>query len=130
MSSDDYVESMMADVRRMFDTVAGAQDQLRDLTVTAHSADRLVTVTVGAQGKLLDLTLDPRIYRDPNSTALATTIKDLILRAQAEMERKIGEVSSNVLPEAEQFGSSVGLDINELFEKFQPKPAKEGEDDG
>jgi DNA-binding protein YbaB len=56
-------------------------DQVAAIEETAWSSDGYVTASVGARGELRDLVLDPRIYRDADAEALATSIQDTIVEA-------------------------------------------------
>jgi len=125
--SASYLESLLAQTRQMVDTIAGLQEQLRSLTVTAYSADRLVTAVAAPGGRIVDLELDPRIYRDPDSYALADSILSAIEQAQDGVARREAEVRAAVLPEADRLGGSVGLDTAELKQIFEPlsRPGRE-----
>lgn len=64
-----------------------AQEELAELTETAASADRMVTVTVGANGALRRLTIDDRAMRR-SGAELSATITQLAGRAQAAAARR------------------------------------------
>jgi hypothetical protein len=68
----DY-EQLAEDVR--------AVRRLVEVRATAESPDGMVGATVGGGGELVDLWLDPRIYRRPDSEALARTIAETVRRA-------------------------------------------------
>jgi DNA-binding protein YbaB len=125
-TSHGYLDSLLEQTRRLVDDVAGLQEELRSLTVTASSPDHLVTVVVSPPGRLVDLEIDPRVYRDPNSAALAAAIRSVIERAQAEVARREAEIRARAMPAAAELGSSVGLDMTELTEIFKPLSATEG----
>lgn len=70
------------------------QDRLRELMkelsrrrFVLKSPDGLVTVRVLATGRIVGLELDPRIYRNPDSQKLASTILDTINRASSKAAR-------------------------------------------
>lgn len=125
-----FVDGLVHQVQHMLGSVEQAQAELRDMRVTVSSPDRLVTVEVGASGKVVDLTLDPRIYRTSDSAALAATIKALIEQAQDQAEQKEAAIRRKVLPEAEQTGSAVGFDLHEVLDPFQEAMAKGDDDNG
>ena len=68
------IESMVGDLRRSMDNVGGMQRELMRVTGTAWSDDRMVKAVVGPRGQLIELDIDPRVYRKPNSKALAASI--------------------------------------------------------
>jgi DNA-binding protein YbaB len=57
---------------------------LTDVRATGESADGYVVATVGGRGELLELSLDPRIYRTQDSDALAD---DILAAVRAAAER-------------------------------------------
>ena len=65
------------------------QRVLSELRTTAESGDGLIQATVGGRGELIALELDPRIYREADSEALAAdimaTIKAAATRAQEQL---------------------------------------------
>jgi DNA-binding protein YbaB len=56
------------------DGLLAVQQSLGEIRATHDSDDGLITATVGGRGELLELTLDPRIYRTTDSVALAEGI--------------------------------------------------------
>jgi hypothetical protein len=73
-------------------------DQVAAIEETAWSPDGYVTASVGASGYLRDLVLDPRIYRDADADALATSIRDTIVEAARLARRQAFDVMRPVLP--------------------------------
>lgn len=57
------------------------RDELATVEATADSPDGLIQATVDGRGRLLTLTLSPRIYRELSSQALADSIVDTIQAA-------------------------------------------------
>ncbi|MCC5578080.1 YbaB/EbfC family nucleoid-associated protein [Microtetraspora sp. AC03309] len=49
--------------------------RLGELTVTSHSEDGMVTVTVGPRGQVRNIELDPRVYRKSSPSELSHSIK-------------------------------------------------------
>lgn len=74
------------------------QDALDEVEGKAESDDGLVSVTVGARGELTALDLDPRIYRRPDSTALAESIVDTIAKARKDADEKGVAVADRIVP--------------------------------
>jgi DNA-binding protein YbaB len=80
---------MYAEYERLAEDVRTLQKRLADVRATAESDDGLVVATVGGAGELLELWLDPRVYRAPDSAALARTITGTIGEA-VERSREEG----------------------------------------
>jgi DNA-binding protein YbaB len=90
------------DLRHLRDGLRSVQTWLADVTETAESDDGLIHATVNGRGDLLDLTLDPRIYRTPDSRALATAITATILRAKEQAADRAAAHTRRVLaPDAD-----------------------------
>lgn len=68
----------------------------RTVQATETSPDGLVSVTVGPQGRLVRLDLDPRIYRDQDARALADLITETIEHAVWTAEDRVVEIMSGV----------------------------------
>jgi DNA-binding protein YbaB len=79
------------------DGYADMRRRLLEVRASATSADGLVTVEVGPQGRVLRIDLDPRIYRRPDSRLLAETITETIQLAAAEAAERLSDVFRPVL---------------------------------
>ncbi|MGW0037145.1 YbaB/EbfC family nucleoid-associated protein [Gordonia sp. NPDC003376] len=69
-----------------------AQRVLADLTARAVSADKLISVTVDARGKLTDLTIEPAALRRHRAPVLAQLITDLVDDADARLRARRAQV--------------------------------------
>lgn len=90
------MSDLYSDYARLARQVQEAQRELDAVRATAESDDGLVMATVGGRGELLELTLDPRVYRDTD--ALAVTIKNTITEAAEEARRQAFELNRPFLP--------------------------------
>ncbi|MCO1582067.1 YbaB/EbfC family nucleoid-associated protein [Crossiella sp. SN42] len=85
-------------MRQLVDAVREVRDGMREITATADSPDGLITATVGARGEVLELELNPRIFRDPDSQRLAEDIVETIQRAVEEAQRQVFDLVRDFLP--------------------------------
>jgi DNA-binding protein YbaB len=96
-------------LRARFDDVFGQYQRLRSgmgelrqrlaaLTVTAESPDRLVRATVGPRGQLVDLTIEPRAYREHDPASLARTITKTVQDAVARTTDRVQDLVAGYLP--------------------------------
>ncbi|WP_433260913.1 YbaB/EbfC family DNA-binding protein [Micromonospora vinacea] len=69
---------------------------MRELTGTAHNADRTVDVTVDSSGLLLDLRLDERIRQQP-ATHTAQQILLTTTAARADLHRQVSDAVTESL---------------------------------
>lgn len=72
--------------------------KLSEVRVTADSADGLVSATVGGRGELIDLTIDPRVYRDPDSRRLTDTILATVDCAVEQARKTVFGLAKPLLP--------------------------------
>lgn len=91
--------------------------ELAELAVTAKSPDGLVSATVGCQGQLVELRLDPRIYRRQDSRHLSTVITQTVQDAGAEAARRVRELSDRYAGGMD-LPSAVRGDLLARFERF------------
>jgi DNA-binding protein YbaB len=87
-----------AEYARLAEQVKAMRDQVDKIRGTGCSDDGLVTAVVGWRGELLELELDPRIYRDRNSADLASRIVATIHDAAADAEREATKFAERLLP--------------------------------
>jgi DNA-binding protein YbaB len=98
------IGAMVSDLRRSLDNVGDTQRRLTKVTGTAWSEDRMVKAVVGPRGHLVELELDPRIYRRPNSKALAATIVATVRSAVEDVLRQTKEILDDMLPSDMRLG--------------------------
>ncbi len=87
-----------AEYERLAEQVRAVRDGVDDLRGTGYSDDGLVTAVVGGRGELLELELDPRIYRDRNAAELAARIVAAVHEAAADAELAATAYAAELLP--------------------------------
>lgn len=110
-------DELMEEFHRLRSGVTELQQQLQAIRVVVHSGDRLVTATVGPRGQLLSLDLDPRIYRDPNSRKLASTIAETIHEGARQVADRTLELCRPLLPE-QSVRAQLDGDLNSFFTRL------------
>ena len=110
-------EELMSQFQKLRDGASDLQRKLQAVNATAVSDDRYVTATVGPRGQLISLELDPRIYRNPNSSALAASIISTIQRATAEAADKVAELCKPFMPEQE-VRAHLDQDLDGMFHRL------------
>ncbi|MFC7548809.1 YbaB/EbfC family nucleoid-associated protein [Plantactinospora sp. GCM10030261] len=95
----------MSAVRAMLDELKGAmanmgetQRKMLEVTGTGWSPDRMIKAVVGPRGQLVELEIDPRVYRTPNSKALAASILSTVRAAVDDATEKTKEIMDATLP--------------------------------
>lgn len=73
--------------------------QLGAMTATARSMDRSVTATVGPQGELVQLTIDPTLAARLDLKTLTARILEASALASAQVRERLGARVGEALPE-------------------------------
>lgn len=89
---------IIAEYEQLAEDVRALRRAIEEVRETADSADGLVSATAGGDGALVELWLDPRVYRDPDAAALATTITDTIHQAVRQAEEQVFAAAVKLLP--------------------------------
>jgi DNA-binding protein YbaB len=92
------LRSMMDDLQRARRNLGDTQRKMLQIRGEARSEDRLIRAVVGPRGQLIDLELDPRIFRNADSKALATAILATVREAVDDSLRKSRELRDELLP--------------------------------
>lgn len=67
-------------------------------TGTAQSSDQLIEATVGVYGELVDLVIDPRIYRTQDTDGLAEQIRTAVNKARQAAQNDVQRDLARYLP--------------------------------
>lgn len=92
------LRSMVDDLQRARENMGESQRKMMAVRGEARSKDRLVRVVVGPRGQLVDLELDPRVFRTPDSKALAAVIMNTVRDAIEDSQRQIRDIRDDLLP--------------------------------
>lgn len=88
------VQGLQESVARL----AATQRESRQLTGEAWSPDRLIHAVVGPRGQLVELHLDPRLFRKPDAAGLAAQIVATATEAAADVGAKARELMERAVP--------------------------------
>ena len=88
----------LAEYARLAEQVKAVKDGVAEIRGTGYSTDGLVTAVVGGRGELVELELDPRIYREQNATKLAADILAAVQEAAAEAEQEATKIAEKLVP--------------------------------
>ncbi|MEY9863600.1 DNA-binding protein YbaB [Catenulispora sp. GAS73] len=100
------VGGMLDELKRAYAGLDDTQRRMAAVTGAARSPDRLIRATVGPRGQLLDLEIDPRTLRDPDSRALAATILATVRAAVEEAAGKSRAVLDAAVPADMRIGET------------------------
>ncbi len=126
--------NLVQDLNKTLDNVADTQRRMMAVTGTAWSDDRMVKAVVGPRGQLIDLEIDPRVYRKPNSKALAASILSTVRAAVDLAMKQTKEIVDQTMPQVNDMirpGPAKGLDMRQLMHSHDAdlkKIAEESDD--
>lgn len=89
---------MVGDYLKLAEDLRSARRSMDEVRGRAESDDGLVEAVVDCNGTVVELELDARVYRNPDSVALARQIKDTIRAAVADATRQAFAVMRKSLP--------------------------------
>jgi DNA-binding protein YbaB len=110
----DALRGVLADLRGALANARGAQERLFQVRGVAWSEDRLIKAVVGPRGQLIDLDIDPRVYRRPNSRALSAAIVATVRQAVEQATREAQQVLDESVPEDLRPARVGGVDVRRL----------------
>lgn len=99
MSFDDHVARLFTEYERQRTSVGDLQSRMRDLSASATSARREVTITVGQNGVLTDIQFPTGAYKRLASAELRSVILRTFTEAKESVLEKAAEVLAPMLPE-------------------------------
>jgi DNA-binding protein YbaB len=108
------LDSMIADLGRAVDGMGDMQRSVARVTGTAWSEDRFVKAVVGPRGQLVDLEIDPRVFRKPDSKELASTILATVRAAVDQANARSQELLDALVPKDLRDIRLGGVDLREF----------------
>jgi DNA-binding protein YbaB len=102
------VSDMMGELRRATAGIPETQRRMLAVTGEAWSDDRLIRVLVGPRGHLLELDIDPRVFRKPDSKALSAAIIATVRLAVEDATAQAKAIFEEGLPSDMRAGGLIG----------------------
>ncbi|GAA5188668.1 hypothetical protein GCM10023322_39870 [Rugosimonospora acidiphila] len=122
------VYAQFDDLRRAIDGFDETQRKMMKITGTAWSQDRLIKAVVGPRGQLIELDIDPKIYRRPDSKALAASVVATVRAAVDDANRRSRELLDEKIPSDMRMNNLGPLNIRKLMETHDSELSREEED--
>jgi DNA-binding protein YbaB len=120
---------MLDQVRHAMSEAENTQRKLLEVTGTAWSDDRLIKVVVGPRGQLIELDIDPRVYRTPNSKALSAAILETARRAAADVMERATEIMTEHVPTDVRLGKIGSFDLPTMMNRTDAELAEASQPD-
>lgn len=111
----DAFGGMLSDLKGASSRVGDIHSESMKITGVAWSGDGLIKAVVGPRGQLLELELDPRLFRKPDSKGLAAAIVATTRAAAEEAMAKGQELMDKALPSDMRLGRIGGMDISKFL---------------
>lgn len=104
---DEAINEMMADYHRQLEQLTEHQRKMSEITGTAATQRKSVSVTVGAQGQILELKFPTDAYREMAPMELANAITETFNTARAQVQKQQQELMMANAPK--------GFDLSKMF---------------
>jgi DNA-binding protein YbaB len=109
------IRAVIGDLHETLDNAAKTRQQVLEITGTAWSDDRLVKAVVGPRGQLIELEIDPRVFRTPNSKALSASILSTVRAAVEDANQKTREIVDKAMPKDRGLGLIGASDFDQMM---------------
>lgn len=106
-------EGLTSDLEQLERDARALRKALDDVRATGEAADGLVVATVNGRGELVELTLDPRIYRAQDSDALAADVLAAVRQGASRATEEVVRAAKRLLPE-----SATAENTDVMFDPF------------
>ncbi|SEH02660.1 Conserved DNA-binding protein YbaB [Nonomuraea solani] len=116
------IEELAGEYNQQVQRVKEAYGALGRLRAVARSKDGMVEVTVGQNGQLRSLKLDPRAYRKLSPSELAQAIMEQVAAATGDVAEQTRRLMQPLMPADLPFEQTFGE--NATLEAFLPRPVE------
>ena len=99
MDFNERIEHLFQEYERQRSSLTAMQQQMREISGSATSPRREVTVTVGQNGVLTDVTFPTGAYKRLTPAELTAVIMQMYAEAKEQIVQKTAELLAPVLPE-------------------------------
>lgn len=110
------------DYERLRSDLCALRDQLPEVRETVESDDGLIRATIGGKGELLDLQLDPRVFRIHDFRALAEDIVATVHRAAEATRDRVYVLTRSMLSNPDPNTADLSFDpvLDDLDRRIRP----------
>jgi hypothetical protein len=119
----------MAELKHALGTMSDSQRKMLQITGTGWSPDRSIKAVVGPRGQLLELDINPRVFRKPNSKELAAQIVATVRLAVEDATRQVHSIFEASVPTDLRIQPSDGLDVGRLMQTHDADLLLRGDED-
>lgn len=98
MPGSEAMTSLMAELEQALTNLPDTQERLTSLSATAWSEDGMVKAEVGPRGQLVDLEIDPRVFRRPDAHVLKASIMEAVTAAIRHVSEQANQLVLSQMP--------------------------------
>jgi DNA-binding protein YbaB len=91
-------QDMLEQLKKSVDALPKTKERMTSVTGVSFSDDRMVKVVVGPRGQLVDLEIDPRVFRQPDAKELSAKILATAREAVRQATGQMQEIMAEQLP--------------------------------
>lgn len=110
-----HLDELMEQYQTKRSQLQELQRQMGSAGATVTAADGMVTVTVGAQGRLTGLEFNPRVYRRLSPTELAECVLAAVQEANGQVGEQMRAALEPLVPDGTSYGDLGGADLSAVL---------------
>lgn len=110
-SVNPVFEDMLEQLKKVAESIPDTQDRMMSVTGSAWSDDHLVKVEVGPRGQLVDVEIDPKVFRRPDAGQLRSALLSASSAAVAKATEQVSEIMESQFPP----------ELAEIRQKYTPE---------
>jgi DNA-binding protein YbaB len=110
-----HLDELMEQYRAKRSQLQDLQRQMGSAEATVAAADGMVTVKVGAQGRLTGLEFDPRVYRKLSPSELAECVLAAVNEAAGQVGDQMRAVLEPLVPDGTAYGDAGRVDLSKVL---------------
>lgn len=114
-----HIDELLGEYHRKRADLKKLQETMESAEATVTTADEMITVRVGPQGRLLGLEFDPRVYRKLSPSELAESVLGAVQEAAAQVGDQIRAAMEPQMPKGASYEKVAGERFD--FSKLLPE---------
>lgn len=120
-SFHDDIGELLANLREQRGKLVDSMQEMRAVTASATTKDRMMRATVDSRGRLTELVLRGNRWRELAPTEFAARLVEVVSQAQENAVDGVVELAAEVTPEGMDFRALMAgeLNVDELLPDFE-----------
>jgi DNA-binding protein YbaB len=112
-----HIDELLQEYRKKRADLKKLQEEMASMEATITTAEDMVTVTVGPQGRLVGLEFNPRVYRKLSPSELAEAVLAAVQEATAQVGDQVRAAMDPLAPTSASYGkvAGQGFDLDRIL---------------